>query len=541
MLSEKPAAGPRDNDYVQARIFITLFAAAALIAQTGDISGERIRAHVKFLSSDLLEGRGVGTRGGDLAAEYIATQFQLLGAKPAGDNGTWFQRVPLVGVATEPDAALSAESQGKSASFRWIDDFVGVNQRQTPDDEFDGEAVFVGHGISAPEFHWDDFKGTDVKGKVLVLFTNEPPSEDPKFFGGRALTYYGRWSYKYEEATRRGARAVLIVHTTPTAGYGWDVVRSSWSKEDPEVSVPAGQHALSLAGWLTKDAGERLFAMAGRHVDEMLDAANQPGFRPIPLGIRIRARIPSKVRQIETRNVAAVIPGSDDQLKSQYVIFSAHWDHLGIGPEVNGDRIYNGAVDNATGCGILLEIARAWADLPHKPRRSALFLAVTAEEAGLRGSEYYASHPLFPLEKTALNLNFDAFYPFGRTEDMAVTGADRTSVWPVVEQAARRMKVTIKPEANPEQGHYFRSDHFSFARGGVPAFSISLGSRFYGKPADYGEKIFEEFNDKHYHQPSDEYHEDWDFAGMVEAAQFGFLIGMDVANQQNLPARIRVE
>jgi len=506
-------------------------------AQMNDISGQRIRAHVKFLASDLLEGRGVGARGGDLATEYIAAQLALAGAKPAGDNGTYFQNLTLVGAEPQPSTTLNAGS----ISFRWLDDFVGVTLSQKTDAAFDAEAVFVGHGISAPEYQWDDYAGVDVRGKVVVLFTNEPPSEDPKFFGGRALTYYGRWSYKYEEATRRGARAVLIIHTTPTAGYGWDVVRSSWSKEDPEVRLPAGEHALSLAGWVTKDAGERLLAMAGRHVDEMLDAANKPDFRPIPLGVRIRARMPSKVRQIETRNVAAVIPGSDEQLKSQYVIFSAHWDHLGIGPEVNGDHIYNGAVDNATGCGMLVEIARAWADLPHKPRRSALFLAVTAEEAGLRGSEYYASHPIFPLDKTALNLNFDAFYPFGRTEDIAVTGADRTSVWPVVQQAARRMDLTIQPEAHPEQGHYFRSDHFSFARGGVPAFSISLGTRFYGKPADYGEKIFEEFNDKHYHQPSDEYHEDWDFAGMVEAAQFGFLIGMDVANQQNLPARIHVQ
>jgi Zn-dependent M28 family amino/carboxypeptidase len=517
------------------RSFCIILLPLSLPAQTADVSGERIRAHVKFLSNDLLEGRGVGTRGGDLATEYIAAQFQLVGAKPAGDGGTYFQKVPLVGVATEPDATIAAQSQDKSISFRWLDEFVGVNQQQTPDDRFDAEAVFVGHGINAPEFRWDDFKGTDVKGKVVVLFTNEPPSEDPKFFGGRALTYYGRWTYKFEEATRRGARAVLIVHTTPTAGYGWDVVRSSWSKEDPEVQVAAGEHALSFAGWLSRDAAERLFAMAGKHVDEMLDAANKPDFHPIPLGIRIRANIPSKVRQIESRNVAAVVPGSDSELKSQYVVFSAHWDHLGIGPEVNGDRIYNGAVDNATGCAMLIEMARAWAGLARKPRRSALFLSVTAEEAGLRGSEYYANHPIFPLNKTAIDLNFDGYFPFGRTKDISVSGAERTTVWPVVEQAARRMNVTIKPEAHPEQGHYYRSDHFPFAHAGVPAFSISLGSMFYGKPGDYGEKMFAEYNDKHYHQPSDEYREDWDFAGMVEAAQFGLIIATDVANQPSVP------
>ncbi len=491
---------------------------------------------MKFLSSDLLEGRGVGTRGGELATEYIATQFQVLGAKPAGADRTYFQPVPLIGITTEPGASLSAQaSNGKSVSFRWLDDFVGANEQQTAEDRFDADAIFVGHGISAPEFHWDDYKGVDVRGKVLVLFTNEPPSEDPKFFGGRALTYYGRWTYKYEEAARRGARAVLIVHTTPTAGYGWGVVRGSWSKEDPQVKLAPDQHALALAGWITQSAGERLFAMAGKTVNEMLEAANSPDFRPMPLGVHIRVNIPSKIREIESRNVAAVVPGSDEDLKSQYVVFTAHWDHLGIGPEVNGDRIYNGAVDNATGCGILLELARAWAELPRKPRRSALFLAVTAEEAGLRGSEYYAAHPIFPLDKTAIDLNFDAFYPFGRTADISVTGAERTTAWPIVEQAARRMNIAIKPEAHPEQGDYYRSDHFSFARAGVPSFSISLGSQFAGKPAGYGERIFQEFNEKHYHQPSDEYREDWNFDGMVEAAQFGFLIGMDVANQRNLP------
>jgi len=514
---------------------LSLLAAAATFAQISDLSGERVRAHVKFLASDLLEGRGVGTRGEKLATEYIATQFALIGAKPAGDQGTYFQRVPMVGATTDPGAALSAVAANKTVSFRWLDDFVGVSELQQPTDQFDAEAVFVGHGIVAPEFQWDDFKGVDVKGKVLVLFTNEPPSEDPKFFGGRALTYYGRWTYKYEEAARLGAKAVLIIHTTPTAGYGYDVVRSSWGKEDPQLKLPPGQPALALAGWLTQDAGEKLFAMAGKSVDELLKAANSRDFRPIPLGVHIRANIPTTIRQIESHNVVAMVPGSDPNLKSQAVIFTAHWDHLGIGPAVSGDTIYNGAVDNATGCGILIELARAWQELEHKPRRSAIFAAVTAEEAGLRGSEYYAAHPVVPLGKTALDLNFDGFYPFGRTKDVSVGGADRTSVWPVVEEAAHRMELIIKPEAHPEQGHYYRSDHFSLAHAGVPSFSISLGTDYYGKPAGYGEKVFEEYNDKHYHQPSDEYHDDWDFAGMEEVARFGFLIGTTVANQDKLP------
>jgi Zn-dependent M28 family amino/carboxypeptidase len=512
-----------------------LFLATAVFAQPGDISGERMRAHVKFLASDLLEGRGVGTRGEKLATEYIATQFALIGAKPAGERGTYFQRVPMVGATTEASASVAAVSGNQTVSFKWLDDFVGVSQLQQSADQFDAEAVFVGHGIVAPEFKWDDFKGVDVKGKVVVLFTNEPPSEDPKFFGGRALTYYGRWTYKYEEAARRGAKAVLILHTTPTAGYGYDVVRSSWGKEDPQLKLAAGQPALAFAGWLSQDAAGRLLAMAGKKVDEMLAAANSRDFRPMPLGIRVRANIPTKIRQIESRNVVAMIPGSDPNLGSEAVIFTAHWDHLGIGPAVNGDSIYNGAVDNATGCGILLEMARAWQGLEHKPRRTALFAAVTAEEAGLRGSEYYAEHPVIPLAKTALDLNFDGFYPFGRTKDISVTGADRTTTWPAVQEAARRMELKIQPESHPEQGHYYRSDHFSLAHAGVPAFSINLGTEYYGKPAGYGDKVFEEYNDKHYHQPSDEYHDDWDFAGMEEVAQFGFLIGTTVANQDRLP------
>jgi Zn-dependent M28 family amino/carboxypeptidase len=512
-------------------IAVLLLAAAAL----ADVSGERMRAHVKYLASDQLEGRGVGTRGEKLATEYIAAQFDSAGAKPAGENGTFFQRVPMIGAATEPGATLSASANNQSLSFRWLDDYVGVSELQQAADQFDAEAIFVGHGIVAPEFHWDDFKGVDVKGKVLVLFTNEPPSNDPKFFGGPALTYYGRWTYKYEEAARHGAKAVFIIHTTPTAGYGFDVVRSSWSGEDPQLKLAPGQPALAFAGWFTREAGEKLLAMSGHHVDEMLEAANSRDFRPIPLGIHMRGNMPTKIRKIESRNVVAMIPGSDEKLRSEAVVFTAHWDHLGIGPAVDGDSIYNGAVDNATGCAILIEMARAWAALPTKPRRSAIFVAVTAEEAGLRGSEYYADHPVLPLGKTALDLNFDAFPPFGRTTDVEVTGAERTSVWPTVQQVAERMNIGIKPDAHPEQGHFYRSDHFSLAHAGVPSFSISLGTGYEGKPPGYGEKIFEEYNEKHYHQPSDEYHDDWDFGGMEEVAQFAIQIATVVANQEMLP------
>ena len=504
-------------------------------AQIQDVSGSRIKAHVKFLSSDLLEGRGVGTRGGDLAAEYIASQFAVAGAKPAGDSGTYFQRVPLTGVTTQADSTLVATGGGKSASFEWQKDFVGASHRQQTNEKFDAEVVFAGHGIVAPEENWNDFKDVDVRGKIIVLFTNEPQPGNPEVFKGKTLTYYGRWTYKYEQALRMGALGALIVHTTPTAGYGWEVVRNSWSKEDPQVRLKAGEPALALAGWITEDAGQKLFALAGRTVEQMLQAADSRDFRPIPLGIRMRGNFNAKVRPIESRNVAAVVPGSDARLKDEYVIFTAHWDHLGVALAVNGDTIYNGAIDNATGCGILLETARAWAALEQKPRRSALFLSVTAEEAGLRGSEYYGQHPLVPLGKTALDINYDALYPWGRTKDIVTLGADRTTVWPIVQEAAQRYQYEIQPDPRPEQGSYYRSDHFMLARVGVPSFSVKTGALIFGKSPAYSAEMFAEYNTLHYHQPSDEYHEEWDFSGIEQAAKFGMLIGLNVANSEVMP------
>jgi Zn-dependent M28 family amino/carboxypeptidase len=504
-------------------------------AQQVQLSGENMRAHVKYLASDELEGRGVGTHGEKLATEYIAAQLKKEGVQPGGDNGTYFQRVPLVGSSTLPEATLTISGEGKNIPLSFVQDWVGTAFSQRPSNNFDAEAVFVGHGISAPEFGWDDYKGMDVKGKVLVYFTNEPASNDPKFFAGRALTYYGRWTYKFEEATRRGAAAALIVHTTPTAGYGWGVVSGSWSQEHPELLLKPGAHGLELAAWLTQNAGAKLLASTGKTVDELLAMADQKSFHPIPLGVHVTGHIPVKLRSIESRNVIGRVNGADPQLKRQAVLFTAHWDHLGIGVPVNGDRIYNGAVDNATGCAMVLEIARAWAALAEKPKRSALFLLVTAEESGLLGSEYYGEHPQAPAGETAADLNFDAFYPFGKTRDVEVTGSERTTLWPIVQRDARRLDLKIEPDAQPEQGHYYRSDHFSLARVGIPSFSVSQGTDYIGKPADFGKTVFEEYNTKHYHQPSDEYHDDWDFAGIEQMAEFGMTLGIDFANLPELP------
>jgi len=506
-----------------------------VVAQDGAISADRIQEHTRFLSSDLLEGRGVGQRGGQLATEYIATQLALAGVQPAGDDGTWFQRVPLVGLETQPNATLTAAVLGRAIDFHWLDDFVGINPEQRPDSRFEADAVFVGHGITAPEWKWDDYKGVDVTGKVVVMFTNEPASSDPKFFDGRALTYYGRWTYKYEEALRHGARGAILIHTTPTASYGWDVVRSSWGRETPYLKREQGAKSLSFEGWITREAGDKMLAMAGKSVDELLAASEKADFKPVDLGILIRAHMPTKVRNIESRNVAGMIPGSEAKLKDEVVVYSAHWDHLGIGTPVNGDSIYNGAIDNATGCAILLELARAWSGMSQKPRRSALFLAVTAEESVLKGSEYYAAHPLVPLSKTAIDLNYDALYPWGRARDVVLTGAERTTVWPLAQQLARRVNLEISSDAQPEAGHYFRSDHFAFAHAGVPAFTVGHATQFAGKPTGFGESAYLEYNSKHYHQPSDEFQADWDFTALQQAAEYGFLLGRDIANQDKLP------
>ena len=518
------------------RVLLLVAAIAALTpSQTAHLSGERMRADVKYLASDKLEGRGVGSNGERLATDYLESQLKAAGVKPGGDDGTYFQMVPLISATTEPSAKLTIRGTHRTIPLTFVHDYVGTAFSQAAENDFNAEAVFLGHGIVAPEFGWDDYKGKDVRGKVLIYFTNEPPSNDPNFFGGRALTYYGRWTYKFEEAARRGAVAALIIHTTPTAGYGWGVVSGSFSREMPQLKLARGEHGLKLAAWLSQDAGSKLVAASGKSLDELLAMANQKSFQPISLGVHIVGHIPVKLRGIDSRNVVGRVEGSDPKLKAQAVLYTAHWDHLGISAPVNGDKIYNGAVDNATGCGVVLELARAWAALAVKPKRSALFLFVTAEESGLLGSEYYGRHPEVPAGLTAVDINYDALYPFGKTRDVLVEGAERTTLWPLVERDARTMHLQLGKDPTPEQGHYYRSDHFSLARVGIPAFSVTQGDNYIGKPADFGKTIFEQYNNEHYHRPSDEYHDDWDFAGMEQMAEFGLKIGVDTANLSGLP------
>lgn len=522
-----------------------LFAALALIvagcAPSPDSKGPRIApedlaAHVRFLSHDLLEGRGVGGRGEGLTIEYLAAQLALAGAEPAGDEGTFFQRVPLVEIKTQPGSALRLAGRDLVP----LDEYVGNNERQTGREVFDAEMVYVGRGITAPEFEWDDYKQVDVRDKIVVLFTNEPPSVDEAFFGGRALTYYGRWTFKYEEAARRGALGVLIVHTDETAGYGWNVVRNSWSGSQLYVEVEEDEPKLALAGWLTSAAAERLFeassATQGKGLDELLGMANQKSFVPVPLDLRAEGDLRSSIVPIETMNVIGRFFGSDPDRKDEAVLYTAHWDHLGEQEVGDGkDGIYNGAVDNATGCAVLLEIAKAYGRRPAAPARSILIAFVGAEESGLLGSAYYASNPVVEVGRTAINLNYDGLYPFGATKDFSLPGHERTSVRDTVEALAAEFGVSLTPDANPEQGYYYRSDQFSLAKRGVPAFSLRTGSHYVGRPEGWGKERVEEYRTGHYHQPSDEYRRDWDFQGISELAQFGFELGCLVADQRDLP------
>ncbi len=513
---------------------LLLSVAVPVLAQA-DIAGERIRAHVRFLSSDLLEGRGVGQRGGQLAEEYLATALAGFGVKPGGENGSYFQTVPMVGVTTQPDSTLTVVKGGKPMTLAWQKDFVGNTNLQEPAVKLDAEMVFVGHGIVAPNEKWDDYKGVDVKGKVVVVFTNEPQPDNPAVFQGRTLTYAGRWTYKFEEAARQGAAGCIIIHTTPTAGYGWDVVRNSWGKESPQLLREANRPALSLAAWVTEEAGGRLLGLSGRTVAELLKAADSPDFRPIPLGVRLRGDLRTKLRKIESRNVLGRIEGSDPKRRDEVVMFTAHWDHLGVAAPIKGDSIYNGAIANATGLGVVLEQARVLAQMANKPKRSLIFAFWTAEESGLLGAEYYSLHPVYPAAKTAANINYDALHPSARTRDLVLTGANRTTMWPMVQEAARRYDMEVTPDPRPEQGSFYRSDHFMLARIGIPAFKVAMGTRVFGKSEEFSSAEFREYNANHYHQPSDEFREDWDFASLEQAARFGFLLGMNVANSDVMP------
>src|SRR5580765_5133735 len=497
------------------------------------INPEHIRWHVRYLSHDLLEGRGTGQRGGDLAAEYIATQFAEYGLKPAGDHGTYMQKVPLVGITTLPETQFSlVPKRGEAMNLKPLDEYVAFDQTQQPESNVDADIVFVGYGIEAPEYNWDDYKGLDVHGKVLLMLVNEPTSDDPKFFKGKALTYYGRWIYKYEEAAGKGAVGVLLVHQTQMASYPWEVVRNSNSGEKSALKVEGP--ALKVASWVQLDVAKRLASASGMDLEKMMKDAQTRDFHPANLGAKLKAHMVSKVRHFESNNVVAILPGADHKSADEAVMYTAHYDHFGIRPDMPGDNIFNGADDNATGCGILLEVARAFGTAAQRPRRSVLFAAVTAEEQGLLGSEYLGKHPPISAGKISLDLNYDDVKPLGAPEEVQVAGAERTNFYPAVEAMAKEFRLAIRADARPEAGHFYRSDHFSLARVGIPSFSINEGMKFKGHPESWGLDQEKEYVEKHYHQPSDEYRPDMDFVGDSAMARFGFALGWEAASLPKL-------
>jgi Zn-dependent M28 family amino/carboxypeptidase len=498
----------------------------------------RISAHVKYLASDALEGRGLGQKGSDLTADYLAKQLKEFGLKPAGEAGTYFQNVPMVGVKTLPQTTFELQSNGgETTPLKNLDDFATSNESQTEVADFAAPIVFIGFGINAPEYGWDDYKNYDLRGKVALLFVNEPPSEDPKFFKGVALTYYGRWIYKFEETARHGAIATLIIHRTDLASYGWEVVRNSLGTDRSYLKLD-GTPKLKAASWIQQDVAKRIVAAGGYDLDELYRQAQSRDFQPIELPVKLRAHVASELHSFDSRNVLAKIDGLDEKRKEEAVLYTAHYDHLGMNPALAGDRIYNGAVDNATGCGLLLELARVaaanTASQAQQPQRSFYFSFVTAEEQGLLGSEFLGKHPPIPTGKISLDLNFDALAPIGEPEAVQVSGAERTTFYPAVEAIAKEAGLEIEPDAMPGAGHYYRSDHFSLARAGIPAFSISEGIKFKGHDEAWGKAQAQEYVKNHYHQPSDEYQKDWNFKGLARMAQFGYDLGLAAASQPGL-------
>jgi Zn-dependent M28 family amino/carboxypeptidase len=508
------------------------------------ISENALRAHIKFLSDDRLEGRGTGARGGELAALYVAQQFEAMGLKGAGAKGSFWQPVSLVGVKADPKTELRINGAKGSETFKFADDFVAFTGAQTEHVDVNTELVFVGYGIDAPEQKWNDYKlpAEDYRGKILVMLVNDPPAtpQEPDLFGGRRLTYYGRWTYKYEEAARRGAVGAILLHTSESAGYPWSVVRTSNGSWRFDIARSATDKTpyLAIRSWMTDEAGRRMMQLAGLNLDELRKQAASRDFKPVKMNLTASIDLNSELKRVQAPNVVAVLPGRDPKLRDEYIVYSAHWDHFGIGaPDKSGDTIYNGALDNATGVASVLEIARVLSQLPmaQRPLRSFLFLITTGEEQGLIGSEWYSLHPVVPLNKTAADINLDSMNILGPTADFVPLGAERSSLKAVVDQIARERGLRISPDPRPEQGSFYRSDHFPFAKVGVPSISLKEGSDYIGHPKEWGEKKFKEYNDAHYHQPSDEYHDDWNFAGMIQEADFALEIGKRVANLPMLP------
>ncbi|MBI3296850.1 MAG: M28 family peptidase [Elusimicrobia bacterium] len=517
-----------------------LAAKERLASALESIDAVELRRHIEVLASDEFEGRAPGGKGEELTVGYLAEGFKALGLAPGNPDGTYVQNVPLVGITGKPTASF--RTPAKTVELAFPADFVAVTRRPeravTIDDS---ELVFVGYGVEAPEYGWDDYKGTDLKGKTLVMLINDPPikkadgSLDDSMFKGRGMTYYGRWTYKYEIASAKGAAAAIIVHETEAAAYPWEVVQNSWGHENFHLKDEAAAGRVSVESWISSPAVSGLLTLAGKDFAELKRLALRKDFKPIPLGIKADISVLNEVREVNSRNVAGLVPGSDPKAKAELVIYSAHWDHLGKDVEKPGDGIFNGALDNATGVAGLLELAQAYARLSPAPRRSVLFLSVTAEEQGLLGAKHYAAHPLYPLAKTQAVVNMDVINPWGRTRDLADVGLGNTTLDDILVSAARRRGRVVTGDPEPEKGHFYRSDHFEFAKKGVPSLNYGGGLDFIDKPAGYGKAKREDYTARVYHKVTDQVDPAWDLSGAVEDLGLLFEVGLQVADGEEYP------
>ncbi|MBC7931568.1 MAG: M28 family peptidase [Rubrivivax sp.] len=507
------------------------------------INSEDIMRHTKTLSSDEYEGRGPGTPGEELSVKYLTEQFQRLGLKPGNPDGTYLQKVPLVGFTAQ--ATASFDAGGKKIALEFPKDYVAVSRRFVPESKVENsDIVFVGYGVSAPEYGWDDYKDVDVRGKTIIMLINDPAVPDPadpskldeKMFKGKAMTYYGRWTYKYEIARDKGAAAAIIVHETGPAGYEYEVVSGSWSRENFDIQTPdKNMKRAAVEGWITLERTKELMSASGQDFDALKKAAVTKEFKPVTLNAKANFTVKNTLREINSQNVVAKLEGSDPKLKDDYVVYSAHWDHLGRDPKLEGDQIYNGALDNASGVGAMLEIAEAFTKMSPAPKRSILFLAVTAEEKGLLGAKYYATTPLYPVAKTVANINMDGVNQWGRTKDIVMVGDDNSTLIDLLREVASMQGRTVKPDPEPEKGFYYRSDHFEFAKEGVPALYTDSGTDYIGKSAEYSQQKRDEYTKNDYHKPSDQIKPDWDLVGAIEDAQLLTIIGYRIAQGERVP------
>jgi Zn-dependent M28 family amino/carboxypeptidase len=507
------------------------------------ITTNDIMQHTKVLSADEYEGRGPGTKGEELTVKYLTEQYQKLGLKPGNPDGTYVQKVPLVGFTGQPTASFTAGD--KKIDLTFPTDYVAVSRRFVPESKVENsDVVFVGYGVVAPEYGWDDYKGLDVRGKTIVMLINDPAVPDPsdaskldeKMFKGKAMTYYGRWTYKYEIASEKGAAAAIIVHETGPAGYPYEVVSGSWSRENFDIQKPDKNMArVAVESWITTDRAKELFTAGGQDFDALKKAAVSKDFKPVTLNAKANIDVKNTLREINSNNVVAKLEGSDPTLKNEYIVYTAHWDHLGRDPKLPGDQVFNGALDNASGTAALLEIADAFTKLATPPKRSVLFLSVTAEEKGLLGAKYYAENPLYPLNKTLANINMDGVNQWGKTKDITMVGDDNSSLIDLLREAAGVQGRVVNPDPESEKGFYYRSDHFEFAKQGVPALYTDSGIDYVGKDANYSKQKRDEYTNKDYHKVSDEIKPDWDLTGAVDDAQLLMMIGYRVAQGDKYP------